>query len=863
MPAIDSTGDLPPVSDGLPPVSAARPSLPGPPPEKIGPYKILEALGAGGMGVVYRAEQEQPRRQVALKVMKPGTASGDRLRRFEHEAQVLGRLQHEGIARIYEAGTADTGHGPQPYFAMELIQGKPLTVFADDQRLGTRERLGLIIRICQAVQYAHQKGVIHRDLKPANVLVNEAGQPRVLDFGVARVTDSDLLVPSLETGVGQLLGTLPYMSPEQAAADPEELDTRSDVYTLGVLCYQLLAGKPPHDLAGKPVPAAVRALSEEEPAPLGSVNRQFRGDLDTIVAKALEKDKARRYQTAADFAADLERYLRDEPVLARPAGAVYHFRKFARRNRALVGGVLAAVLALVAGTVATTWWALAAARAERRAQDYLADSYEQGARLASQRGAWREAIALIDKALATDRYRGAVPLRLNRVRALFALNDAEHYLPEIEALAAAPNLGESEGRVLLLQGDVLLGRDDTRALALIRAARQRGLPPGEDAYAEALLAETTPRAVAHLRRALQLDPYQPRARAMLELLLILLARLPEASLELSAHEALFPEDLNAKVLRALVLALERQRGAADAVLDGLRGQLAREDLEALHALAGVLAELRNPAIGLEPDTGFPDLKPLFPALLPALAHLWATPPGGGRNDVGAATQAVRRFASPLPPLLRNGLVRLLQVGEAGDLDKLADELSRAAAVHPEGTLLYVRAMALFGAWRFEEAEKVAREAAETPALLPVRRSGLCLAFGAKAMLLTLKWSRDPVAWRRPIEDLRLLLAEGASGPPLRRDLAIGAAMLVREFTLARRIVEDWEREAPADPKVLGWRAKVELRAGNSGAAIEAADRALERKPGDAEMLRIKKEATDNLTEQFRRLVPAAPDRTAP
>ena len=205
------------------------------------------------MGTVYEAEQDRPRRKVALKVIRPGLASPQLLRRFELEAQVLGRLQHPGIAHIYEAGMADAGYGPQPFFAMELVPGRPLTEFAEAEQLGTRERLKLMARVCDAVQHAHQKGVIHRDLKPGNILVDGQGQPKILDFGVARATDADLAVTTLQTDIGQLVGTIPYMSPEQIEADPSQLDTRSDVYALGVITYELLAGRLPGYLYGRPV----------------------------------------------------------------------------------------------------------------------------------------------------------------------------------------------------------------------------------------------------------------------------------------------------------------------------------------------------------------------------------------------------------------------------------------------------------------------------------------------------------------------------------------------------------------------------------------------------------------------------------
>ena len=319
------------------------------------------------MGAVYEAEQEQPRRSIALKVIRSVWASPQMLRRFEQESQTLGRLHHPGIAQIYEAGTADTPFGPEPYFAMEIIHGKPLIDYANDAKLDTRQRLALMIEICDAVQHAHQRGIIHRDLKPGNILVDESGQPKILDFGLARVMDSDTEQMTRQTDIGQLLGTLPYMSPEQVEADPMAVDTRTDVYALGVILYELLTDKLPYTLSQQ-LHEAVQTIQQVDPTPLSSVSRLYRGDIETIVGKALEKDKARRYQSAAELADDIRRYLEDRPITARPPSTSYQLKKFARRHKILVIGVPALFLVLVAGVVASTLEAVRARRAEARAQ---------------------------------------------------------------------------------------------------------------------------------------------------------------------------------------------------------------------------------------------------------------------------------------------------------------------------------------------------------------------------------------------------------------------------------------------------------------------------------------------------------------
>jgi tetratricopeptide (TPR) repeat protein len=280
---------------------------------------------------------------------------------------MLGKLHHPGIAQIFEAGTADAGDGPQPYFAMELIHGLTLARYAERAALTTRQKLELVAKTCDGVHHAHQKGIIHRDLKPGNILVDETGQPKILDFGVARATDSDRQA-TMQTSTGMIVGTLPYMSPEQVSADPTDLDTRSDVYALGVVLYELLAGQLPYDVQGGTLADALRTIAEDDPLPLRLVDRAFRGDVETIVGKALAKERDRRYASAAELAADIRRHLDDQPIVARPASAAYQIGKFARRNKALVGGTVAVFVVLAGGVLAASRQATRARREAHKAE---------------------------------------------------------------------------------------------------------------------------------------------------------------------------------------------------------------------------------------------------------------------------------------------------------------------------------------------------------------------------------------------------------------------------------------------------------------------------------------------------------------
>jgi tetratricopeptide (TPR) repeat protein/predicted Ser/Thr protein kinase len=368
-------------------------------PERAFPgFRVLRVLGEGGMGVIYEAEQERPRRRVALKVMRSALPTEELRRRFVLESEVLGRLQHPGIARIYEAGTYGDDGRERPFFAMEYIEGETLTAYARNAGLDARGRVALVIKICEALEHAHQKGVIHRDLKPANILVGGDGLPKVLDFGVARSIDAESPVTAVGTSDGQIVGTLAYMSPEQLSGDPGSVDTRSDVYALGVLAYELFAGRRPFDLTGRSFPDAIRAVQHETPPALGTIDREMRGDLSTIVHKAMDKDAARRYPSASLLAVDLERFLNNEPIEARAPTTMYRVQKFTARNPVLVGGLATVFAVLVSGIIATSAtaaWALDAeadARASAEAARVSAEAAATSAAEAEQEAAIADAV---------------------------------------------------------------------------------------------------------------------------------------------------------------------------------------------------------------------------------------------------------------------------------------------------------------------------------------------------------------------------------------------------------------------------------------------------------------------------------------
>ncbi len=512
--------------DGAPPAPGAY-LEPG---STFARFRVLRRIGEGGMGTVYAALQSMPRREVALKVIRPGRMSREALRRFRHEVEVLGNLHHPGIAQIYEAGSARRREGEpeQPWLAMELVRGQPLLVWARANELDDRRRLELLARVCDAVQHAHQRAVIHRDLKPENVLVTTeestsassrpglVGRPVILDFGIARAVGGGGARRQRETRAGELLGTLASMSPEQLAGGSEAIDVRSDVYALGVMLYQLLAGRPPHDLEGKDVASALRELREEEPRPLDALDPRFRGDVATIVAKALAKDVERRYSSALELASDIRRFLAGEPIRARSDSALYVMRRQLRRHR--VGfAVVALVLLLVSAFAVVVALqsaenrrlaraeTAASARAKRdfehalEAVDTLVEVAGRGLIDVPQAEEARRAIFLAARdfhrrVLAGREADAGSALGLARTRLALARNrtylgeheaclrEAEELRAELEALPPSAErdelLAEAWGSIAMSCEE--LGRLDDALAALEAVAGLRGLPAAEE-----------------------------------------------------------------------------------------------------------------------------------------------------------------------------------------------------------------------------------------------------------------------------------------------------------------------------------------------------------------------------------------------
>jgi tetratricopeptide (TPR) repeat protein len=543
------------------------------PPIEIPGYRLMRQIGRGGMGVVWLAEQSKTRQKVAIKYCREDRvrlgSDSTALQRFEREMELAARLSHPHIARVYGGDEIDG----IAYCVLEFVEGLNLAEFVHKHRLGQEANVGLMAKVAEAVQHAHQNGIIHRDLKPSNILVTEDGNPKVLDFGLAKALQ-DTGENSLQLSqLGQLLGTVRYMAPEQARG--EAVDTRTDVYALGVILHEVLTGEHPHDVKGSDH-VVLHRIAMEEPRRPRTLCRELDRELEILLIKTLDRVPDERYRTAGEFADDLRRWLRNEPLSAGVAVRLYFARKWLARHRAIA----VATTAILAVTMAGIAFYMVRIRAERDQTHRLyTQVLAQNAELAIQRGEWQLALDNLNVALSAN-HPNSSELRLRRLDIYEGLNQTTARDQELQALGKIALNATQRARITFRHGEALWHQGhEEEALAQIKDAITAGLPPDEDAYAQGLIAEHADKALDHFRRALELGPYVHRYHQMLALNLVTGGYLDEARQQLQASRALYREDGNLPVMQAMIEARCGNDKAAEGILNKAGTTLTEADRE--------------------------------------------------------------------------------------------------------------------------------------------------------------------------------------------------------------------------------------------------------------------------------------------
>lgn len=869
--------------------------------QTVGPYSLQEILGEGGMGVVYRADQTSPiRRTVALKLVKLGMDTREVISRFDAERQTLALMDHPNVARVLDAGATDQG---RPYFVMEYVRGVPVTAYCDDRRLTVAQRLRLFTQVCQGVQHAHQKGIIHRDLKPGNILVMEQDGkpvPKVIDFGVAKATDHVQLQHTVFTEQGQLIGTPEYMSPEQADLASLGVDTRTDVYALGVLLYEMLAGVLPFDsrsLRQAGLDAMRRIICEQDPtrpsAKVASLldasasiartrrteprqlQRQLRGDLDVIIMKALDKVPNRRYGSATDLAADVQRHLGHEPVVARPPSVRYRIAKHIRRNWVLVASTAAIVLALLVGLAGTTWgvfWALGeretAKLAAEEAVRNLADSHLQRGKLLGQKGQWRQALRAFDAALEAG-HSDPIQVQLWRIRSFNAMLDFARRDRAIETALVESQGSQHYGELLLWQAHRQLSPDDAKLPSeLVGDALDSGLPLALKLYAVSLRADTVEKMLAKLRRSLEEDTVNQEALSRLIALLILKGERAEAKTRTDTARLLFPQDARFQIADAMIAALDGNLDAAEAPLEAIRGVCGSDYTESLRSWMRrvVRSSSYRPLSGgglprFEDEAWIGQMRLATECMeLFTLRH--------SQLNRDTRQQRVAPFVlieTPAPVVEAYRLcekallvVQARRVPLVGGLlnaavSDPADLLDQAAQAHPDALFYALRAMVLIHDGKFAEAEAALAEASAANSFVgAVKQNVPYIAAGAAAGLY-LERGRDPDIIARALQYAREAV-DRTELQPGQVFLLTKIAMCGGDLLMARRLIADATKATSADDGNIpfgGLLLKIEMLDGNYERAIKLADRLLSNDPQNAAVRNTRRDAVDRL-DGFRR-----------
>lgn len=739
----------------------------------IGPYQLLEVIGSGGMGIVYRAIQQEPvKREVALKIIKAGMDTEQVITRFEAERQALSMMEHANIARVLDAGATQEG---RPYFVMELVRGISVTQFCDDQKMAIPARLRLFSTICDAVQHAHQKGIIHRDLKPSNVLcAMQDGKPivKIIDFGVAKATGHRLTEKTMATQQGQVVGTLEYMSPEQAQLTESNVDTRTDIYSLGVLLYELLTGNTPltHSSISKlgfvdilnrikdedaVKPSArltesslhLRQIAEVRGVEPKKLSVAIRGDLDWIVLKALEKDPDRRYESAAAFADDIGHFLNAEPIDARPPTSIYLASKFARRHKVAVsmGAVTAAVL--VAGIVLTTRQWLIATEAKKIINDQLEElkttlslksevqslsedlskvNLTAKAELASEIellagfGRWEDVLQKIKVYRDTDEFLPLpMDLELIRLEALDGLSKNEELRNSIKQLEREPEAITYDAQLKLWRGYAFWGeskgaRDLAPQTCIQQAIASGQLSASDEWFARGLINPSLSKSLIDYQKSLTLLPYHSRARTQIIVTLIVLGRHDEVMKQLDIAESMFPDDPRYQYAEFAANAFANKRVATALSRDKLKAGNSKARRKDLLALGRLSIAVNNQLRTYDRD-GWLDWFSIIRQGLPLAQE-------SSYRAIPVAAFQKQRLFSAYGQFAISFLNPLMQIAKVDKKNQLIIRNCQAAwAIHQDGLFKCFEAWSWFALGDFQKSSEAFLLATNSDSLFPANR----------------------------------------------------------------------------------------------------------------------------------------------